>query len=374
MNTLLKEKELNGQLYDYMDRYYQHGLDAAIVQDFGVFSFLRKEFPNLPLHISTQMTITGPYGAGFMERQGASRVVLARELSLKEIEEIRKNVNLELEVFVHGAICYCYSGQCLFSSILGGRSGNRGRCAQPCRLPYEVTAGGKRISGLNEPYVMNLKDMCALELLPKLLKAGVNSLKMEGRMKSPTYTAGVTELYRKYTDLYYEKGEHGYLVEPEDLKTVSKLFDRGGYTKRYFFEHNGMDMIAPGKKPKIRETDSELLKGIMERQKERERTDIRPVWGRVVLKQTAPVRLCFTDVKSGVFSETEGSICQEAKSRPLTEEAVRRQLTKTGGTGFHLEKLEIETDGNVFLPVQSLNELRRDGISSLKEAFFAPYM
>ena len=168
VNTLVKEKELP-ELYGYLKPYYEAGLDAVLVQDLGVFSYIREHFPDLPLHISTQMTVTGKYSAADLKRMGAVRVVPARELSLKEIREISEATGLEVETFVHGALCYCYSGQCLFSSLIGGRSGNRGRCAQTCRLPFDVEKGDKVLGGKNEKYVLSLKDLCTLDLLPEIL-------------------------------------------------------------------------------------------------------------------------------------------------------------------------------------------------------------
>ena len=204
VNTLLKEKELERELYSYLLPYYRQGLDAVIVQDPGVLRFVREYFPSLPIHASTQMTITGADGARFMEEQGVERIVTARELSLQEIKEISEKTSLEIESFVHGALCYCYSGQCLYSSLLGGRSGNRGQCAQPCRLPYKVD--GKT------SYVMSLKDLCTVEFIPDLAEAGIYSFKIEGRMKKPEYVAAVTSIYRKYADLYLQKGRKDYSV------------------------------------------------------------------------------------------------------------------------------------------------------------------
>ena len=200
INTLLKEQEITQELYTYLAPLYAAGLDAVIVQDPGVMQFVLREFPDMAVHASTQMTITGPSGARMLEKCGVTRVVTARELSLDEISAIRKATHLEIESFVHGALCYCYSGRCLFSSMLGGRSGNRGRCAQPCRLPYEVWQDGKKLSRPEESYVLSPKDMCTIALLPEILAAGVTSLKIEGRMKKPEYTAGVVSVYRKYLD------------------------------------------------------------------------------------------------------------------------------------------------------------------------------
>ena len=176
INTLFKEKELQEELYPYLLPYYKQGLDAVIVQDMGVLTFIREQFPDLPVHASTQMTITNVSGARLLEKLGVQRVVTARELSLAEIKEIAEETSLEIESFVHGALCYCYSGQCLYSSLIGGRSGNRGQCAQPCRLPYR-TKGQK-----DDAYLLSLKDICTLELIPELVDAGIHSFKIEGRV------------------------------------------------------------------------------------------------------------------------------------------------------------------------------------------------
>lgn len=201
-NTLLKNRELENQLYEFLAPCYQRGVDAVIVQDLGVLDFVKKEFPGMAIHASTQMAITGPQGARLIQEAGASRVVTARELSLKEIRKIYDATGMEIESFVHGALCYCYSGMCLFSSMLGGRSGNRGRCAQPCRLPYTAYENKKPLNGKDRAYLLSPKDMCTIDLLPQILDAGVFSLKIEGRMKRAEYAAGVTSVYRKYLDLY----------------------------------------------------------------------------------------------------------------------------------------------------------------------------
>lgn len=209
VNTLLKEYEL-GQLYDYLHPYYEAGLDAVIVQDMGVMEFIKTHFPNLPIHTSTQMTITNVEGARLLKEQGVERVVTAREMSLEEIQRIHDEVGVELESFIHGALCYCYSGQCLFSSIIGGRSGNRGRCAQPCRLSYEVLQGEKSLTGHHATPILSLKDMCTLPFLYELADHGVYSFKIEGRMKTALYVATVARTYRKAID--------DYLTSPEKYK------------------------------------------------------------------------------------------------------------------------------------------------------------
>ena len=204
---------------------------------------MKKHFPDLPVHASTQMTVTGVEGAKFLREQGAKRVVLARELSLEEVKEICEKACVEIECFVHGAICYCYSGQCLFSSFLGGRSGNRGRCAQPCRLPYTTYEGKKINSKKKELYPLSLKDMMTIEYLPELIEAGITSFKIEGRMKRPEYAAGVVEIYRKYIDMYLKDAKN-FRVEQKDKERLLQLYSRSGNSTGYYKQHNGRNMIT----------------------------------------------------------------------------------------------------------------------------------
>ncbi len=245
VNTLLMDREI-GELYAYIEPYYRAGLDAVIVQDLGVLSFLRSHFPDLPVHLSTQMTVTDAEAAELFDR-GVTRIVPARELSLSEIRSMRRDCGLELEIFVHGALCYCYSGQCLMSSLIGGRSGNRGRCAQPCRKKYTYTEGSFRREG----YLLSLRDQCLLPRLHELLKTGIHSLKIEGRMKRLEYAAGVTAVYRKWIDRWYDLGEAEYLSylkrKPEemeaDMEMLAELYNRGGFCEGYVFGEKGDTMV-----------------------------------------------------------------------------------------------------------------------------------
>ena len=258
VNTLLKNRELDDQLFEYLLPYYEAGLDAVIVQDLGVFSFIRRNFPDLDIHASTQMTVTGPEGMRFLEEKGATRVVPARELSLEEISAMHKASPLEIETFIHGALCYSYSGQCLMSSIFGGRSGNRGRCAQPCRLPYSVTMDHRKYKGDKDFCALSLKDICTLDILPDILGAGVMSLKIEGRMKQPAYTAGVTAVYRKYLDMYLSGKE--YHVQEKDRKYLLELFSRGGSCKGYYDMYRGPEMMAFANEKKSGNIQPEIRK------------------------------------------------------------------------------------------------------------------
>ncbi len=235
VNTLLKENEIKESLVPYLRPYYEAGLDAVIVQDFGALKKIRTHFPALAVHASTQMTVSGALGAEFLSRHGVTRVVPARELTLKELRRMRENTSLEMEVFVHGALCYCYSGRCLLSSVNGGRSGNRGRCAQPCRLPYTCGKTGRT------SYLFSPKELCSLEILPEMIEAGVDSFKIEGRMKRAEYTGFTTYIYRKYRDLYLELGKEGYRRYLErhereyqqDLENLMQMYNRNGFTHGY---------------------------------------------------------------------------------------------------------------------------------------------
>lgn len=249
VNTLLKEEELTKELYAFLEGYYRAGIDAVIVQDVGVLHFLATHFPELPVHASTQMTLVSADGVNWFQDYPVTRLVPARELSFEEIAAIRKKTELEIECFVHGALCYCYSGQCLFSSMIGGRSGNRGRCAQPCRMPYTVSEDGRREEGR---YVLSPKDLCTLDMIPKLVETGIDSFKIEGRMKRPEYTAGVTAAYRMMTDLYTEYGEEEFFryvkkhpnLIAEQMERVADLYNRGGFTKGYYVQYHGESMMS----------------------------------------------------------------------------------------------------------------------------------
>lgn len=365
VNTLFKEGELK-ELYSYLLPYYRAGLDGVIVQDLGALAFIKEHFPGMELHASTQMTITSVYGAKKLKSLGCCRVVPARELSLAEIRRIYDETGMDIETFVHGALCYSYSGQCLMSSLIGGRSGNRGRCAQPCRLPYRVTEqeNGAAINKEDQKCILSMKDLCTLDILPQILEAGVFSLKIEGRMKSPRYTAGVVRIYRKYLDRCLEYGLEGYYVEPEDKKELLDLFDRGGFTSGYYTRHNGKDMIALKEKPEFRETDKELFDFLDREYVEKEKKE--PVSGYAYLAEGVPAALTLTsqEVSVTVF----GQIPQAAKNQPMTKEKISRQLGKTGATAYEFTELETEVTGALFMPVQALNELRREGFEKLTEA------
>lgn len=433
VNTLLKEQELQDELYQYLRPYYLRGLDAVIVQDVGVLKFVREHFPDLPIHASTQMTLTGVDGAKFLAEQGVQRIVTARELSMKEIRKISEAVPVEIESFVHGALCYCYSGQCLFSSFLGGRSGNRGQCAQPCRLLYqdEDTKKGQ--------YLLSLKDICTLELIPEMVEAGIYSLKIEGRMKKPEYVAGVVSMYRKYVDLYLSGKP--YKVEEKDKEVLMDLYNRGGFHTGYYHTQNGREMVSldrpnhagvpavkcmkkQGKtvvgralvdlnpqdvielpmrkgqeKPDVYTCKSAVPKGqeisisafsdmnfqkgmVLNRTRNTqlvEKLQKRYLDTKIKEKINGKLILSVGDFVKLTLSYRDYSVCvlgekvQEALNQPLDEERIRKQMCKTGNTEFAFEKLDIELNGKVFVPMQSLNELRRCALSKLEEEICGKY-
>lgn len=426
VNTLLKEAELSSMLYQYLAPLYETGLDAVIVQDFGVFSFIRREFPELPLHASTQMSVHSPEGAAFLASQGASRVVTARELSLEELRAIHERTDVEIESFIHGALCYCYSGECLLSSMIGGRSGNRGRCAQPCRLPYSLYENG--ICLAKEKYLLSPKDICTLSILPQILEAGVFSLKIEGRMKKPAYTAEVVRIYRKYLDHYLKHGKKNWKPDPEDLRNLMDLYNRGGFSEGYYTSRNGKTMMSihcpshfgtegaavtgsqkgvfrlkaledlhaqdmlgeytlgndvkKGQSFSLRMAGSHKNGEVLRRTRNaallaeieaflNQKQIQEKINGKLILSAGKPAILI---LKNGrITAEVSGDTPEPAKNQGLTRERLYKQLSKMGETPFALDELEIDMKEPVFLPVQSINELRRLGIAALTEASLKEY-
>ncbi len=432
VNTLLKEEELTGQLYAYMKPLYEAGLDAVLVQDMGVFSFLSREFPDLPLHASTQMSIQSADGAKLLHDMGAERIVPAREISLEEIRAIKSSCGIEIECFVHGALCYCYSGSCLMSSLIGGRSGNRGRCAQPCRKAYTLTEGGSAGRRLGKAFLLSPKDICTLDSLPDLIDAGVDSFKIEGRMKRTEYAAFVTYVYRHYIDLYREKGREGYHVDEEHLRGLMDLYNRGGFSGGYYHTWNGAKMMAADrpnhagtaagevisvqKKTLAFRAAEDLYAGDVLEYAGKEmilKNDVRRgMQGRVFAghagikghsslrrvkseKLLADIRglydkplkeavqgfftmergqaVMLTVSQNSHYVTVYGDIPQEAVNRAADEETVRRQLMKTGDTPFVFDSLQIQVSEGLFVPLPALNMLRREALKGLEEELLNAY-
>lgn len=448
VNTLIKDREMEKQMYDYLLPYYRQGLDAVIVQDIGLFRFIRKHFPDLPIHASTQMTLTGVDGAKFLEKEGAQRIVTSRELSMAEVKKIADETELEIESFVHGALCYCYSGQCLFSSFIGGRSGNRGQCAQPCRLLYR-TPEAKR-----PQYLLSLKDICTSELIPEMIESGIYSFKIEGRMKKPEYAAAVAFQYRKYADLYLKYYEEcpaeedpaayamkKYRVREEDRQMLLDLYNRGGFHTGYYHTQNGREMISlnrpnhagvPAVKVLAKKGRNVTAKALTDlypqdiielpMRKGREKADnytckdaVRkgmnvqiPVFADTPFKRdeiwmrTRNSTLIDTLREEFVNGKIKERICgtfrlypqekatltvkcrdaeitvagekaQEALSQPMSRERIEKQLRKTGNTEFEFSFLKAEIGEKVFLPMQSLNELRREALETLEKVICEKY-
>lgn len=238
LNTLIKNDEME-DAFELAKKAYEFGIDAIIVQDLGLAKILIKSFPDLAIHGSTQMSVHNLQGALELQNLGFKRVVLSRELSIEEIEYITQNTDIEIECFVHGALCISYSGQCLFSSMIGGRSGNRGKCAQGCRLPYELIENNNTI--LDKGYLLSPRDLCGLEYLPRLISCGVKSLKIEGRMKTPEYVATVTRIYRKYVDL--AQSNNTYIIDENDKKELMQVFNRGNFSEGHLNSHPNKDLI-----------------------------------------------------------------------------------------------------------------------------------
>ncbi len=358
VNTLLKQKEIQRDLYSFLKPYYENGVDALIMQDFGAIRFVKEYFPGLAIHSSTQMTVAGVDGARFLKNLGVERVVGARELSLKEIRRIHEEVGVEFESFIHGALCYSYSGQCLMSSMLGGRSGNRGRCAGTCRLPYEI-------HGKKNVYALSLKDLCTIDFIPDLAESGVFSFKIEGRMKTVEYAAGVVSVYRKYMDQYLKHGREGYQVTKADYQRLLDFGNRSGFTKGFYYVHNDSNMITYEKPNHQRSDDVKAMAG----QKAGKDNKIAITGkGSFLLGKPMTLELSWEDQQVEVSSD----IVDAALKRPMTRENIEEKLRKTGDSPFLFSKLELEVEDGIFVPVQKVNELRRRALEALVEKKLAP--
>ena len=367
VNTLLKDREIEEQLYEFIAPLYLNGLDAVIVQDMGVLKFIRDNFRDMNIHASTQMTIFGKDTVEELRRLGVTRIVTPRELSFCEIKEISSVSNMEIESFVHGALCYCYSGQCFLSSYIGGRSGNRGRCAQPCRMEYDVIHNGKVINPGNNKYVLSPKDVCTLKILPQIIESGVYSLKIEGRMKKSAYIAGVTEIYRKYIDLYLENPEN-YHVEQSDIDLLSDLFNRNGFNESYYKQHNGRNMISL-KKPEFRKENREYsnyLKNEYAGKRLKKEID---VYVRCV--KDTPFEIAA--IVNGNEVSVKGEVPGEAMNRPVDKPAIEKQIRKTGNTDFSINNINIELGENLFIPIGIINELRRQFLNMVENTILENY-
>jgi len=368
VNTLLKEKELREALFSYLKPLYEAGLDGVIVQDTGAIDFIHSAFPDLPIHASTQMNITATDGIRLLEKMGVCRVIPARELSLAEVRKLADNTDMEIECFVHGAMCFCYSGQCLMSSMLGGRSGNRGRCAQPCRLPYKFESG-------SPSYCMSMKDMNTLEILPQLMESGIDSFKIEGRMKSMPYTEDVTFIYRKYMDLYEtykthasrDGGSHGnWRVDPADVQFLKEAYSRSRSATGYWERRRSPGMItvaAPGYASLGRTERPPSFDIASDKEQQLK------ISGHAELLRGKPASLTVSFGK--IQAEAAGETVTEAVTRPVSRQDAEERIRKTGGTPYQFQKLSIRLDENAYCSIKGMNELRRRAIEELSAKLLA---
>ena len=349
LNTLIADREMDAAL-DLARKASEHGADALLVQDLGLVRVLRQAVPDLPLHASTQMSIHNLAGVEAAAELGCTRAVLSRELSLEQIREISRHASIETEVFVHGALCFCYSGQCYMSALIGRRSGNRGMCAQPCRLQYSM-------GGRNDEYPLSLKDNCLVDHLRALEDAGVACVKIEGRMKRPEYVGVVTDVYARCI----RDERRPTAGETERLELA---FSRQGFTQGYFLGRKGPDMLGTrtaDDKP-AEKLFAETRKAYGEG--ERRRVGVKFY---VVMEADKPIRAAAEDV-DGVRAVVSGPVPETALRASITEAGLAEQFSKTGGTPYYALDIQVKADGGLYLPASAVNDLRRRLITALKEA------
>ena len=443
LNTLIKNDEFE-DAYNLAKKAYELGIDAIIVQDLGLATRLIKDFPDLPIHASTQMSIHNLQGTLKLQNLGFKRVVLARELCANEIEYICQNSNVEIECFIHGALCISYSGQCLFSSLVGGRSGNRGKCAQPCRLPYELVQNGNET--IDKGFLLSTKDLCGLDYIPFLINAGVTSFKIEGRMKTPEYVATVTRIYRKYIDLALSGNP--YVIDEKDKKDLLQVFNRGLSSNGHLDKEPNKNLIYPIKPnnmglplgiiQKYNKTNGHITLKLQEElyvgdcistQKENGSYNVSELMvknknikignignlvtiGRMkgnisvgdkvykisskVLKDnalnsfktenrkiplniklfiqnnkniSAVVNSCskYDLYKNLNFEYTSNIIPNTSINKPLDQDTIIKQFSKTNNSIYEFKKIKIILDDNLFLPISSLNDLRRTILENIEK-------
>lgn len=346
LNTLVTDRELPSALETAREA-SRLGVDAVLVQDWGLFDLLRRALPDLPLHASTQMSLFTSGGAREIAADGCERVVIARECSAEDTRTICENCPVEVEVFAHGALCMCYSGQCEMSALIGGRSGNRGRCAQPCRLPYGVNAPAKKA------YPLSLKDSCLAGRLEEMGAMGVSCVKLEGRMKRPEYVAVVTGIYARAIKEDREPTE-------EELEQLRAAFSRQGFTQGYYLDQQGPDMF--GVREETREP-KELFAAARNTYQSGEAQRV-PVTFYAMLRPGEPARVGVEDPDDRVAT-VEGPVPEAARTRPLTAEAVTTQLSRTGGTPYRCGQVRALVEENLSLPLAALNALRREALEKL---------
>lgn len=429
VNTLIYDEEVE-DFIDYIDYIHNINVDAVIMQDLGMIDLVRKIYPNLEIHASTQAHIHNLEGTILMDELGIKRVVLARETPIELIREIKEKTNIELEIFVHGALCISYSGQCLMSSLIGGRSGNRGTCAQCCRQPYDLIINNKKVN--NNKYLLSTKDLNTLNYIGELIKIGIDSLKIEGRMKRPEYVYTVVSLYRKAIDSYIETGKIN--ITDNEIKQLKKIFNRE-FTKGFIFNeendnfinsyrpnHMGIEIgkvleyqknkvkiklsdslsiqdgirivnndigftvtemyvnnnkVKSAKKDDIitinldrkvsknsivvKTTDNKQLQEIKEKISKLRKI---PIDIKVIIRKNSNMKIEITDYKNTIYYE-DNNIIKGAINNPTTKDEVIKQISKLGNTVYKINKIMVDIDDNVFIPIKFLNELRRKAIELL---------
>lgn len=435
VNTLIKDSEFE-EAFDLLHRICNMGADAVIVQDIGLLKEVRSAYPELPVHASTQMTAHNIPSVEMLVEMGVKRVVLSREMSLDSIKDLKESCGIEVEVFVHGALCICYSGQCLMSSMIGGRSGNRGYCAQPCRRKYGLTENGRDIETPGD-YLLSPQDLCAASLIPELIEAGVDSFKIEGRMKRPEYVAGVVRMYRTLIDRYMDSSE-SYYVSEEEIENLMQLFNRGftsadlegqkrGMMSREYPANRGLELgkvigynrnygqvrvklqrglkqgdgisigetgihattiFRNGKRVKeafsgdvveisspmvekekfvFKTSDSSQIDALQKTYSSPHPLRKVPVEIEAKIEVGKPIEIRMKDMDSLSVSVSSNFDVEEAKSRPMASEKIEEQLSKLGNTVFEARNLDVEIEGNVFVPLKALNYLRNEAAKKLTE-------
>lgn len=353
VNTLIKENELE-KLAEYAYELSDMGVDAVIIQDMGAIKLFGKIVPDLPLHASTQVTVHSLEGVRYFENMGFERVVLSRELSKSNIEYICENTDCELEVFVHGALCICYSGQCLMSSIIGGRSGNRGRCAQPCRLEYELLENGKPVK---KGHLLSTKDLSLIDEVTHMKNIGVKSLKIEGRLKRAEYVSAVCGIYSKYL-------KNGNKVTPADRKELTDAFNRSGLTQAYYGFKQGSEMMSVQTPGNLSENVfSEEVKSRCAENANfvRFKVDIK-----AKLKYGEPLKLTMTDCDGNSVKVSGEALAEKAINKPLSSERLSQQLSKLGGSVFTADTVETDIDDGISIPISEINNVRRMAVAELE--------
>lgn len=427
INILYKNSEIN-ELLDFVSKMYSAGADAFIVQDIGVFHILKNNFPKIRLHASTQMTAHNIYTVNYLSKIGFSRIVLSRELSLNEIEDICENSSSETEVFIHGALCVSYSGRCLMSSFIGGRSGNRGECAQPCRLKYSLYKNNKKIA---ENYLLSPKDIMGLNFINKLIKLGVNSFKIEGRMKRPEYVALVTKTYRKYINFSLKDDLNS--PSEQDVERLTQIFNRGGeFSSGYLKNWAGKKMISASPKSSgikigvVKNYNKTLEKAVISLTKPILPGDGIEIWtndephpGTGISKEASPGDTITLKIRGNIEKgnhvyksydkslndelkkdfqndtkkveisayitaklnnplklklstqtvslEVSGATVKSAQNAPITKEELIKRLSKTGNTPFKLNFINSECDDDIYIPISEINALKREALLKLKQ-------